>query len=94
MGKPRRRKIRQRRIMPEDKITNLKIDQATMAEQINNLDDRTCRIEEKLDKYIAKDEEWKDNLDRKYASKEVELIVYAGVGIGIAFLLNNILGLL
>ena len=80
--------------MSDEKITNLKIDQATMAEQINNLDDRTCRIEEKLDKYIAKDEEWKDNLDRKYASKEVELIVYAGVGIGIAYLLNNLLGLL
>ena len=80
--------------MSDEKITNLKIDQATMAEQINNLDDRTCRIEEKLDKYIAKDEEWKDNLDRKYASKEVELIVYAGVGIGLAFLLNNILGLI
>ena len=80
--------------MSDEKITSLKIDQATMGEQINNLDDRTCRIEEKLDKYIAKDEEWKDNLDRKYASKEVELIVYAGVGIGLAFLLNNILGLL
>ena len=80
--------------MSDEKITNLKIDQATMAEQINNLDDRTCRIEKKLDKYIAKDEEWKDNLDRKYASKEVELIVYAGVGIGLAFLLNNLLGLL
>ena len=80
--------------MSDEKITNLKIDQATMAEQINNLDDRTCRIEQKLDKYIAKDEEWKDNLDRKYASKEVELIVYAGVGVGLAYLLNNLLGLL
>ena len=80
--------------MSEDKITKLKIYQATMAEKINNLDDRTCRIEKKLDKYIAKDEEWKDNLDRRYASKEVELIVYAGVGVGLAYLLNNLLGLL
>jgi len=78
----------------KDKITNLKIYQATMAEQINNLDDRTCRIEKKLDKYIAKDENWKDNLDNRYASKDVELLVYSGVGVGLLYLLNNLLGLL
>ena len=60
-------------------ITKLKINYAIMSEKIDSLSTTVCRIETKLDQYIEKDEIRADNfkkeMDRKYASKRTERIV-------------------
>lgn len=45
-----------------------------MGQQIKNIDEKTDRIEKKLDKFI-------ECADNKYANKVVEKIVYGLVGI-------------
>ena len=62
-----------------NEITKLKILYATMSEKLDNLSTTVCRIETKLDQYIEKDEARSDNfkkeMDKKYASKRIEKIV-------------------
>ena len=60
-------------------ITKLKINYAIMSEKIDSLSATVCRIETKLDQYIEKDEirsnNFKREMDGKYASKRIERIV-------------------
>ena len=62
-----------------NEITKLKINYAIMSEKIDNLSTTVCRIETKLDQYIERDEKRSDNfkkeMDKKYASKRIEKIV-------------------
>jgi len=83
-----------------EEIQKLKTNHEVIMERLKNAEQSSSRIEEKLDKYITEDRDWKKNvfceMDKRYSPKYLETLttklvmpIVAGVVIALILMLAS-----